>query len=149
MTVRAAPEPSQTPQRDDPEDELAARLAAQVALAPPGLTQRGAALWASIAGEWELRPDELRLLSDACEEADLVDRLSRQIVEAPLVVSGSQGQPVAAPCVQELRQHRACLASLLGRLRLVPLDEDDGLTPELKSRAARAAARARWDRHGA
>lgn len=134
MPVPAAPEPPLNP-------ELAAQLAAQ----PAGLTGRGAALWVDIASVYVLRPDELRLLSDAAEEAELVDRLSTALVDADLVVRGSQGQPAASPLVTELRQHRACLASLLRQLHL-PNEDADDLTPALRSAAARSAARARWDR---
>lgn len=115
--------------------------------APEGLDTAGLRLWQQVAATWALRPDELRVLADACNEADLVDRLQAELVDAPLMVKGSQGQQVASPLVSELRQHRSTLAGLLKQLRLP--DEDDGaLSPATKSAAARAAARARWDRRG-
>jgi hypothetical protein len=44
---------------------------------PAGLAPKSARLWRAIAGpgRWGLRPDELRVLEDACREADLVDEL--------------------------------------------------------------------------
>lgn len=42
---------------------------------PTGLGDGGRELWRSIVSKFELRPDELRVLHDACLEAELVDRL--------------------------------------------------------------------------
>ena len=111
---------------------------------PESLGEAGARFWREIVAVYTLRPDETRLLLDACGEVDLVDRLAAALRDAPLTVRGSQGQEVASPLVTELRQHRAGLASLLRALRLDDADSD-GLTAADKSAAARAAARARWD----
>jgi hypothetical protein len=53
---------------------------------------------------------------------------------------GSMGQQVINPLISELRQHRATLASLLGRLNLP--DEATDSVP--RSVQARDAAHARW-----
>src|SRR5690606_41193051 len=83
---------------------------------PPNLhafpTRRSSdlALWDSIVPAYDLRPDEARMLADACREADIVQRLEDELADAPLMVQGSQGQLVASPLVSELRQHRSVLA---------------------------------------
>lgn len=117
--------------------------------APKSLADKGLSLWQEISGKYELRPDEHRLLEDACREADLIDRMESEIQGMPLTARGSQGQPVAAPLVTEIRQHRATLARMLGQLRL-PVDEaaTAGETAEDISAKARKAANARWSRVG-
>lgn len=113
------------------------------ATAPDRLGPKGKSLW-EIATTYELRPDELRVLEDACREADLIERLEIELRNAPLMVSGSMGQQVSSPLVSELRQHRATLNTLLKALKL----PDDGAKAgaEDVSSKARAAAHARWSR---
>lgn len=107
---------------------------------PTSLGDAGKALFTSIASKWELRPDELRVLADACAEADLVDDLALAMDGQPKLVTGSQGQQVINPLISEQRQHRMALASLLKQLRL----PDEADTAEARSTAARNAANARW-----
>lgn len=107
---------------------------------PESLGSAGAELYRSIASKWDLRPDELRVLFDACSEADLVDDLAAAMVGQPKLVTGSQGQLVINPLISEQRQHRSALASLLKQLRL----PDEADTAEARSTAARNAANARW-----
>lgn len=109
---------------------------------PAKLAAKGSSLWDEIAGRYDLRPDELRTLEDACREADLVERLEVELREAPLMVKGSMGQLVSSPLVSELRQHRATLNGLLKSMRL----PEDAAAVENVSSQARAAARARWSR---
>ncbi|MFE2912830.1 hypothetical protein [Kitasatospora indigofera] len=116
---------------------------------PDGLGPAGGALWEEIAGVYELRPDEVRVLLDACREADLVDRLTTELATADLMVRGSQGQLVASPLVSEVRQHRTVLASLLRALKLPDSPAGAGQKSQHTSEQARAAARARWGTKGA
>jgi hypothetical protein len=109
---------------------------------PKGLAESGAALWSEITGTYKLRPDELRVLVDACREADWIDRLEDALVGAELTVRGSQGQPVANPLLSELRQKRQVLKSLLGSLRL---PDAEGEAPS-SSEAGRALVNQRWRR---
>ena len=113
--------------------------------APAGLGRAGKALWKGIAGVYELRADELRVLEDAASEADLVEQLKDGMVDQPLIVRGSQGQEVINPLVSELRQHRATLSALLRQLKL----PDEGQSEAAISNQARAAANTRWARRGA
>jgi hypothetical protein len=111
--------------------------------APKGLEEEGVALWDDITAVYDLRPDELRVLEAACFECDLIARMQRQSVTEDLIVVGSQGQPVANPLVQELRQHRSTLRGLLGQLKL---PDEDGRAAASRSAQARDAAGARWKR---
>lgn len=108
---------------------------------PQNLGVKGAELWSSIDGRYELRADEQRTLEDACREADLIERLEDDLRTADLMVKGSMGQLVASPLVSEIRQHRATLGQLLRSLKL---PDESGETDV--SSNARKAARARWSR---
>ena len=112
------------------------------AVVPKSLGSAGSALFVSIAERWDLRPDELRVLADACAEADLVDDLAEAMAGQPRLVRGSQGQQVINPLISEQRQHRMALASLLKQLRL----PDEADSAEARSTKARAAANARWNK---
>lgn len=114
------------------------------ATTPAGLGDSGRALWSDIAGTYDLRPDERRLLEDACREADLIDRLEAEIADPDheMVVKGSMGQPVSSPLVAEIRQHRTTLRALFGALKL-PDDQQAGAPRAVQ---ARSAAAARWSR---
>jgi hypothetical protein len=111
---------------------------------PEGLGPKALVVWSEIAGSYELRIDELRVLEDACREIDLIERLEAELVHAELMVTGSMGQPVASPLVQELRQHRGVLARLLGWLKLP--DEETPAKGSPASASARQAAMTRWGR---
>ena len=118
--------------------------------APRGMKTAGRTLWTSISDEWDLRPDEYRVLADAARAADLIERLETGLKDAPLTVQGSQGQEVIHPLVAEIRQQRATLASLLRQLKLPEADEAGQATsggnvkPMTRSESATKAAKARW-----
>jgi hypothetical protein len=111
---------------------------------PRGLKEAGTDLWDSVSSKYRLRPDEWRILIDAAREADLVARLEDELVDAPLMVKGSQGQLVASPLVSEVRQHRAVLAQLLGKLKLPDSPQESARKKAEVSEKARMAARVRW-----
>lgn len=108
---------------------------------PTGLKAKAKALWKDTTESFDLRTDELRILEDACREVDLIERLETELKGSPLMVEGSMGQLVASPLVQELRQHRTTLKSLLAALKL---PEDDAGSKGTRATSARAAAEARW-----
>ena len=112
-------------------------------VAPSNLGAKSKRLWTEITSSYELRADELRILEDACREIDIIERLETEFRTADTMVRGSQGQLVASPLLQELRQHRAVAARLLGMLKL---PDEDGRQQESVSNAARKAANARWSR---
>lgn len=111
---------------------------------PANLGDGGGALWDSIAPYYELRPDEWRILLDACREADLVDRLQEEMLSASLVTRGSMGQEVSSPYVSEIRQHRAVTKMLLAALKIPDSPAGASRKRAVVSEQARAAARSRW-----
>ncbi|MEV7654667.1 hypothetical protein AB0O39_10895 [Streptomyces anulatus] len=110
---------------------------------PAGLGDKALVVWTEISEGYDLRIDELRVLEDACREIDLIERLEADLQHAELIVTGSMGQPVASPLVQELRQHRGVLARLLGWLKL---PDEEAPAAGGRSASARQAAMARWGR---
>lgn len=122
--------------------------------APPHLDRSGKKLWREIARDYDLRPDEYRVLEDACREADLIEHLAEAQRQSPIMISGSMGQQVLNPLIGEVRQHRVALAGLLAKLKL-PDDAGEvpagsgGASGDDRATKARAAANARWSRRGA
>ena len=110
---------------------------------PDDLGAAGRDLWVEITSSYRLRPDELRILREACYEADLLDRIKAQLAGAPLTVRGSQGQEVAHPLVQEVRQHGQVMKAHLAALKL-PDEPGEGGTSA--SEAGRALVNNRWRR---
>ncbi len=106
---------------------------------PKRLDAAGKQLWQAVVAKYELRQDELETLKAACGEADLIEKMAAALEDQPLVVSGSMGQLVAHPLVQELRQHRATMAGLLRGLKL-PDDQPSGTGINHQ----RAGGQARW-----
>ena len=129
---------------------------------PADLGDAGRELWESVTREYtvngtpvhyELNGGEIRILKDACMQADLTEYMHRDWVAAgmPTTTKGSRGQDVAHPYIQEIRQHRSETANLLKSLKLPVLEEvktseksSDGKMS--RSEAGRKAAAARWDR---
>ncbi|MBY0440976.1 MAG: hypothetical protein K2Q25_02375 [Mycobacteriaceae bacterium] len=114
-------------------------------LTPKKLQTSGAKLWRAVAAKYTLRPDELRVLEDACREADLIDQIQAGLAGEPLYMTGSMGQKVANPLFAEVRQHRATFASLMRQLAL-PDEESSAGGGSPRSSAARKAANARWSK---
>lgn len=118
---------------------------------PAGLGTDGRELWRSIVRDFDLGDDELAVLAAACHTRDELASLQVELVGQPLLIDG-HGQVRAHPLLAELRAHRALLARLLKQLDLPAQndeDDDDELltAAEHRKRAARKAARDRWDRH--
>lgn len=111
---------------------------------PARLDAQGLALWESIIPRFELRPDELRILTDACREADIIERLELELIDNDLMVKGSMGQLTASPLVSELRMHRTTLAGLLAKLKIPDSPAGAARKRAVTSQKAVAAARARW-----
>lgn len=114
---------------------------------PQHLRESGSQLWEAVTAKYALRADELRVLEDACSEADIIDML-RMLIDGDLMTTGSKGQMILIPAVSEIRQHRAVLASLMRQLKL-PEDGDEDKAAGERSAKAREAAQSRWARRGA
>lgn len=116
---------------------------------PAGLGRAGRRLWRDVVGsEVILRPDELAVLAEAAATRDVITSLVAATVDAPAMIEGSRGQTVVNPGLQELRQQRQLLASLLRQLGIPDPEEGeegawDGLSA---SQRARKAAAKRWGR---
>jgi hypothetical protein len=115
--------------------------------APEGLSGRALALWEEIgeSGDFTLRIDEYYVLENACRELDIIDRMEGRQRGEDLLGTGSQGQPVAAPLLAELRQHRAFFNQCMKQLALPDLD---GRQKDKISATQRANASQRWKRAG-
>lgn len=92
---------------------------------PNKLGTRGRKAWIEFHAIFDFSQDPHRhmLVEDICREFDLIDRLQRALDAGDLRVKGSQGQPVSAPEVAEIRLHRQNVAQLIARLGL-PADEE-------------------------
>lgn len=112
----------------------------------PDFDAAGKKLWSEVTTKWTLRPDELRVLEDACHEADLIDDLAAAAKGADKLVKGSMGQMVINPLISELRQHRTALRTLLSSLKLPDEAGSEGDSP--RSVGARNAAQSRWGKTG-
>lgn len=115
--------------------------------APKGLKTRGRQLWRELHRTYDFSecPEKLIILEEACRTADVAARLQTVVDAADdLRVRGSQGQPVAAPEVGELRQYRSLLTSLLKALTLPDEDEIASTRKLTRSQLGRLGAQARW-----
>jgi hypothetical protein len=68
-------------------------------------------LWSEVTALYALRPDDLRLLEDACNEADLIAEFE-EIRPGPkdFLTRGSHGQLMPHPVLRELASHRRLFA---------------------------------------
>lgn len=96
----------------------------------------GRRLWDSVVGVYRLRPDELRILEDACCTADEIAywhteaEECRRAANGERVVRGSTGQRKLNPLLDRAdkaaiaaRQSRVALSGMLSKLALPDIDE--------------------------
>jgi hypothetical protein len=84
---------------------------------------------------------ELESLRLVAGQADLVERLERELAGQPMMVAGAAGQPRPNPLVALLSSARTAQARLLSEVRL-EVDAAAGLP--VRNRRAQRAAQARW-----
>ncbi|WP_067532221.1 hypothetical protein [Nocardia crassostreae] len=96
------------------------KKASTVPRAPRGLRAHGSRLWRELHEVFDFSQDPHRaaVIEDICRTADLIDRLQAEVDKGDLRVKGSQGQPVSAPEIPELRLQREALVRMLARLDL-------------------------------
>lgn len=112
---------------------------------PTGLGTTGRRFWNRVMADYDnLRADEAVVLEHACRVLDTIARLDAALADAPLTVRGSVGQERENPLLSEVRQQRMALSRLVRQLDLPQPDEVAEIRDALRSRRARAAARARW-----
>lgn len=112
---------------------------------PEHLAKPGADLWSAIVGKYDLRPDELRTLEDACATTDMLSTLEQEWRDAgrPFMSRGSMGQEVEHPLIGSIDKLRKSRQTFFRQLKL-PEDASGGAS----TNPARAAAATRW-KHGA
>lgn len=111
---------------------------------PDGLGARAAKLWADVVGTFDLRPDELIVLGEACRTMDTLARLDDALRGADLMVRGSQGQLRENPLLSEARQQRLALSRMLKQLDLPESDDVAEFKAQRRSRTNRANVQRRW-----
>lgn len=122
--------------------------------APSGLSARAKRVWTRTLENYELREDELSLLSDYCMELTISDQLQAALIDAPLMVRASHGGEAINPIYSELRMHRQTAVTLWKALKLPELEDgaeeitDAKVTPMSREDSARKAANARWSKRG-
>lgn len=107
---------------------------------PAHLGDAGRELYSAAVEGFDLTIPETSALLQAAETLDTLRELEDALREHGRITP--TGRP--SPLLVELRQQRAILVRLLGLLDLREDEEEDRQTAT--SRAARAAARKRWDR---
>lgn len=87
---------------------------------PAELAAAGKELWESIAGTYELRPDERSTLLGAARAADMIAALRKAWDDSgrPMLTTGSMHQDVIHPLIGELRTQESQKAALLAKLKL-------------------------------
>jgi hypothetical protein len=109
--------------------------AARKPTAPAGLNCRVAGLWQQVTAEYQLSEHERLQLGQACETADIIDRLRARERKEGDVVDSPHGAKTR-PALVELHQQRIVLARLLAALKLPAGLE----TPDAKPRQHRERA---------
>jgi hypothetical protein len=110
--------------------------------APAGFQAAGKQLWRNVNATFcfDDEPHKLTVLAQSCRVADVIAELDEAADTAPLLVKGSQGQPVISPFIAEARVQRALLAQLLARLDLPDTDDEaEAKARRLSATRSRAA----------
>ncbi|AOX04780.1 hypothetical protein BJP05_00210 [Corynebacterium sp. NML98-0116] len=117
---------------------------------PEGLNTAGKHLWDSMHNEFDFagEPGKLVILERACRTADQIAKLEEATSNAPMTATGSMGQLVIHPFIQEIRQQTSTLNTLIKSLGLPDSDEEAAVKAKTRQQAATKAANARWNRGG-
>lgn len=115
---------------------------------PKHLAESGGALWDAVVSKWDLRPDELRILSSACVAADMEAEFLQAWSDLgrPYMSKGSMGQEVEHPLIGSIDKQAKSKAA---HLKALKLPDESGQDQGERSSQARSAANARWSRRGA
>jgi P27 family predicted phage terminase small subunit len=109
---------------------------------PDALGPRGAALWASIMSDLEGDQHDADLVLETCRILDVIDALAAAVDRDGVTVTGSRGQIVINPAVQEMRQQQVTFSRLVGQLNL---DEAElGAMLTARQASAKRAGQQKW-----
>ena len=110
--------------------------------APETLGAEGQKVWDLVTAKYDLRPDELLTLEDACAASDMIAALSKSWEDdgRPLTTKGSMGQQVIHPLIGEIRTQRSARNALWRQLKL----PDDAADAGAEAIQHRAAAQSKW-----
>lgn len=113
--------------------------------APETLGAEGKRVWGLVVAKYDLRPDELLTLEDACAASDMIAELSRAWGDEgkPLTTKGSMGQQVIHPLIGEIRTQRAARNALWRQLHLPDEPGGEG-EASTEPNQHRAAAQSKW-----
>ncbi len=114
---------------------------------PASLGRAGRALWRDVRQTYGITDHDGRILEAACATADVLDHLDRVVASEGVMSTGSKGQPVVHPAVQEARQQRLALGRLLAQLALPDLDQSGEVIRSPRQLRAQRAAQERWRQH--
>lgn len=117
--------------------------------APGALEVEGKRIWQQVTAKYDLRPDELLALEDACAASDMVASLHKSWVDLgrPLITAGSMGQEVEHPLIGSIDKQRKSRNSLWRQLKL---PDDAGAAGPAGVNPQREGGAARWaNAHGA
>jgi len=107
---------------------------------PPDLGKAGRSLWSKVTSTLVFDdPRETISLRQACLLEDDLARLRAELVDSPLIVEGSTGQPVETPLLGAIRNAVSLQAKLLGS---IAIDASDAA----RTQAGRALASQRHAR---
>jgi hypothetical protein len=107
-----------------------------------------AAIHDALPDDMELSEREQEMLRLAAGQADDLERLEKAMDDSDLLTTGSKGQVVLSPLVQETRQARLAIYRLLGGLSLVDLAEELEGDGKRQTAASQRASRAAKAKHG-
>lgn len=111
---------------------------------PNGLGERGSRLWSSIMDDLEGDQHDADLVLETCRVLDVIDALAEAVDRDGVTVTGSRGQIVINPAVQEMRQQQVVFSRLIAQLNL---DEAElGAMLTARQAAAKRAGQAKWRR---
>jgi hypothetical protein len=99
---------------------------------------RGEAFRARVAADYDPKPDELELLTEAARMLDLLEALHEAVDEDGPLIRDAKG-PSIHPALVEARQVRESLRKTLHALGI-----PDAEGEHVRSRSARRAAERRW-----
>lgn len=92
---------------------------------PEHLSDRAAALWSSVADDYELGAHQYELLLRACEASDRADEAQKILKAEGLTIEDRYGQVKGHPAAAIERDSRIAEARLLRELALEPGPSED------------------------